>query len=301
MPPNWRDDFALPSATPVPPMPRFVVVPPLPAERGGHDPTNRTSPLRASPDVAPAAIRLSALERSVLTWVDYHRCVTTGQILRKFWTAEQKTTRHGNRLLQRLRHRELLEIFQLEPAKGRASIRVARLTPWAHQALGITDPSPDARSRSGTILRYRLQFTETILTRGAEGWTWVPREEVSDEIRELGLKRYRGRVLNGTEQASRDLLMRLGPPDMPFHGLRHSSGLLRLIVPAHTLAKTRKALNDLPMILSSYTPELEVELVPIGHAEREAAERSLRAAETRLKVRFPTVCCPHFSVANVAR
>jgi hypothetical protein len=194
-----------------------------------------------------------------------------------------------------------LEISPLEPTKGRASIRVASLTRQAWLALGESAPPPDAKPRSGAILRYKLQFAEMTLTREAEGWTWIPREELSNAIRELGLQRYRGRVLTGTEQASRDLLWRLDPPLMPFHGLQHSSGLVRLVVPAHTLAKTRKALNALPPILSSYTPELEVELVPIGHAEREAAERYLRAAEKRLHVRFPRTICPHFSVAKVAR
>jgi hypothetical protein len=147
-----------------------------------------------------------------------------------------------------------------------------------------------------------LQFAEVILTRGeAEGWTWIESSELGKAIHELGLRQYRGRVLTGTEQASRELLSRLDPPIIPFHGLRHTSGRVRLVVPAHTLSKTRKALDALPAMLRSYTPELEVELVPIGHAEREATERYLRAAEKRLKVRLPIMCCPHFSVANMAR
>jgi hypothetical protein len=139
------------------------------------------------------------------------------------------------------------------------------------------------------------------LIREAEQWTWIDNQELGKAIHELGLRQYRGRVLTGTEQASRDLLSRSEPPIIPFHGLRHTSGRVRLVVPAHTLSTTRKALDAMPAILRSYTPELEVEIVPIGHAEREAAERYLRAAEKRLKVRFPIVCCPHFSVANLAR
>ncbi len=282
-------------------MPAFAVAPPTAPGRADKRRSSSRQRVRHRDD-AHFVERVTPLERMVLHWVEYHAAVTTNQILRKFWTAANKSTRNGNRLIQRLGYRGLLEIFPLEPAKGRASIRVVRLTKSARLALGMPEPTREASSQSGRILRYRMQFAEMILNREAEGWMWIESSELSAAIRELGLEQYRQRVLTGTEQACRELLLRSDPPTMPFHGLRHTTtGQVRLVVPAHTLSRTRKALSDLPTNLQSYAPEFGVEIVPIGHPEREAVGRYLTEAEKRLKVRFHRTIAPHFSVAKVGR
>jgi hypothetical protein len=201
-------------------------------------------------------------DNAVLRYCGYYRLVTSHQAVYRFWVFRGLNWRRGFHAIRRLEQGGMLERFPLEPHRGRASRDVLRLTRKGFLHIGVTPPDDVDVAIDPRTLHYRLQFTEALLLRELEGFTWVTNSVAAASLREGAKALLRGRALDAVQAAAREQLDRLDLRGLRLHALRHrQTSEVRLIVPVRDIAAVQRAIVALPTNLSGLMMPVHFELI----------------------------------------
>ncbi len=220
----------------------------------------------------------SKYDRRILTMVGYFGCVTSHQVLRKYFGASS----YGERTIQRLIATGMLSAERLEPSLGRASRTVLSLTRDGYRRIAVTPPEGYNRPISGNLRAYRIQYAEVYLVREGEGWRFAKNEEAPAAVRVWTLRSYRNRLLNSSEQAVRDALERGPIKKLPMRVMHHpATGRLRFILPVRPGFLYQKLLKQMPN--TGLWPALELEVVCSDMSRIDDAELSVMRWAKRVR------------------
>lgn len=199
-------------------------------------------------------------DEAILRYVAYYRIATTHQVAYRFFVYAGKGPRYGFQVVRKLVTDGYLESQPLDPEKGRASRQVLRVTKDGWRKIGHTPPRKSQRTVAQSLVEYRLQFADTMLERESVGWRLVPEHRSFRTLKEWGLRPYRGRLLNASEQVLRERLERMPDISLPVRLLGHkASGEVRLILPVRRGKSFAKVIDSLPSL--SLFPPIEFELI----------------------------------------
>jgi hypothetical protein len=261
------------------------------------------------PLLSPAALRPSvrAVQRrrlsspyvnQVLRLLVYTKAATGSQVLHELFTLRGKQWRYGARVLQQMTSHGLVTTRPVFASRGRASPLAYQVTEAGFRRLGIEPTAKQLRLLTGPALVNRLQFTEVVLTRIAEGWRPVPPARAFSFLKRWALQPYVGKVLSPIDRSRRARLEEVAEDTLMRHFLlvratdTDQQIDVRVVLQAGEHENLRRHLRQLPSF--DLFPEIVFELV-IGAPDRLGiASKMLAAYARRRKFQCSAQAIPPF-------
>lgn len=260
------------------------------ANRGGG-PANRAGshPGAMETSDAPRLRRASRRPRpslyrdAILRFVAHPsiRIATVHQVLERFWGLDGRSVSNGWRVIRQLVDDGWLASRPLDPEAGATSRRVLTLTRKARVALAAAGRPTAALVEHSWVVDHRLQQTQMLIEREAEGWRLVDRAEVPSLLKRAAIAGWRGRRPFGIEADWQRRIQAWTPQPMPLDALWHTAtGEVRLIMPVRPgldFRRTFRRLDRAALALLSTGCPIGWELVGAKSDHVDALERALRS------------------------
>lgn len=236
--------------------------------------------------------RPRSYDEAILRYIAYHRVATVHQVIYRFFIYAGRGGRYGYNVIRRLISDGLVRSDPLDPEIGAVSRNVLSLTPKGWGIVGMK-PAEDTHAAAQLIREYRLQFTEVMLEREAEGWRLIHRTQVFNALREAALASYRDRLLNDSEAVIRERLEKMPAQAMTVHGLVHrQTGEVRLLLPVRRGKSYKSTIDTFPNVglIGGINVELICSEINLAQPARHYLERWAGQRKTKIAVHQ----VPHF-------
>ncbi len=206
---------------------------------------------------------------------------TTHQVLERFWGLRGLSVSQGWRCVRQLIEDGWLQARALDRSAGTTSRQLLTLTHRARVALAAGGWPPAPVREHEWVVEHRLQQTQMLIEREAEGWVLASADEIPALLKQVAIAGWRGRRPFGIEEDWHRRIHSWHPTPVPLGALRHrSTGAVRLILPVRAGFDVRGTLRRLDRpslaILSTGAP-IAWELVGACTDDVDTAEVRLRA------------------------